>query len=106
MLFEHGEFGPTDTEATAIPLFFFTLGITAQAIIQILPRAFYAFAEYLDAGNTGVIAWLKYRLDGCFGGAAAHGGLALAVTLGALKQMVLLFFVLRESWEELTANGC
>jgi len=96
ILFEHGEFGPKDTEATAIPLFYFTLGITAQAIIQILPRAFYALQNTWMPVILGVIAmvasigWMIVLV-----GPLAHGGLALAVTLGALIQMFLLFFVLR-----------
>lgn len=96
VLFEHGEFGPLDTEATAIPLFYFTLGITAQAIIQILPRAFYALQNTWVPVILGVIAmaasiaWMFVLV-----GPLAHGGLALAVTLGALLQMLLLFVMLR-----------
>lgn len=96
VLFEHGEFGPQDTEATAIPLFYFTLGITAQAIIQILPRAFYALQNTWMPVVLGVIAmaasiaWMYVLVE-----PLAHGGLALAVTLGAIIQMLLLFLVLR-----------
>ncbi|RNC29908.1 MAG: putative lipid II flippase MurJ [Candidatus Dichloromethanomonas elyunquensis] len=96
VLFEHGKFTPMDTEATAIPLFYFTLGITAQAIIQILPRAFYALQNTWMPVVLGVvamaasIAWMYVLV-----GPLAHGGLALAVTLGAVIQMFLLFAVLR-----------
>ncbi|NLI92431.1 MAG: murein biosynthesis integral membrane protein MurJ [Peptococcaceae bacterium] len=96
VLFEHGEFGPKDTESTAIPLFYFALGITAQAIIQILPRAFYALQNTWMPVILGVvamaasIAWMYVLV-----GPLAHGGLALAVTLGAILQMFLLFAVLR-----------
>jgi len=96
ILFEHGAFNPADTEATAIPLFYFTLGITAQAIIQILPRAFYALQNTWLPVILGVISmaasivWMVVLI-----GPLAHGGLALAVTLGAVIQMFLLFFVLR-----------
>ncbi len=96
VLFEHGEFGPEDTAETAVPLFYFALGITAQAIIQILPRAFYALQNTWMPVILGVIAmgasiiWMIVLV-----GPLAHGGLALAVTLGAIIQMFLLFFVLR-----------
>ncbi len=96
VLFEHGKFGPEDTQATAIPLFYFTLGITAQAIIQILPRAFYALQNTWLPVILGVIAmvasivWMYVLV-----GPLAHGGLALAVTLGAVMQMLLLFLMLR-----------
>lgn len=96
VLFQHGEFGPADTEATAIPLFYFTLGITAQAIIQILPRAFYALQNTWVPVVLGVIA-MASSIAWMFAlvGPLAHGGLALAVTLGALTQMLLLFVMLR-----------
>lgn len=96
VLFEHGQFGPKDTEATAVSLFYFTLGITAQAIIQILPRAFYALQNTWIPVVLGVLAmaasivWMFVLV-----GPLAHGGLALAVTLGALIQMILLFIMLR-----------
>jgi putative peptidoglycan lipid II flippase len=72
------------------------LGITAQAIIQILPRAFYALQNTWMPVILGVIAmaasiaWMYILV-----GPLSHGGLALAVTLGAVIQMFLLFFVLR-----------
>lgn len=96
VLFEHGEFGPSDTVATAVPLFYFALGITAQAVVQILPRAFYALQNTWIPVILGVIAmaasiaWMFVLV-----GPLAHGGLALAITLGALLQMMLLFVVLR-----------
>lgn len=96
VLFEHGEFGPIDTEITAIPLFYFTLGITAQAIIQILPRAFYALQNTWLPVGLGVVA-MAVSIASMFMlvGHLAHGGLALAVTIGAIVHMLLLFIALR-----------
>lgn len=96
VLFEHGEFSAKDTAITAVPLLYFSLGITAQAIIQILPRAFYAFQNTWIPVVLGLIAmaasilWMFVLV-----GPLAAGGLALAVTLGAIIQMLLLFIVLR-----------
>jgi len=96
VLFEHGEFTPRDTELTAIPLLFFALGITAQAIIQVLPRAFYALQNTWLPVILGILAMLA-SIGWMFVlvGPLAHGGLALAVTLGAVIQMILLFVFLR-----------
>lgn len=96
VLFEHGEFGPKDTQITAIPLFYFCLGITAQALVQILPRAFYALQNTWMPVVLGVLAmaasigWMFILI-----GPLKHGGLALAITLGAVIQAFLLFVVLR-----------
>ncbi len=96
VLFEHGEFGPIDTEITAIPLFYFTLGITAQAIIQILPRAFYALQNTWMPVGLGVVAMAASIASMFFlVEYLAHGGLALAVTIGAIVHMFLLFVALR-----------
>lgn len=96
VLFEHGEFTPVDTEITAIPLFYFTLGITAQAIIQILPRAFYALQNTWLPVGLGLVA-MAASIASMFilVKPLAHGGLALAVTFGAIVHMLLLFIALR-----------
>ena len=96
VLFEHGEFDHVDTEITAIPLFYFTLGITAQAIIQILPRAFYALQNTWVPVGTGLVA-MAASIASMFllVKPLAHGGLALAVTIGAVVHMLLLFMSLR-----------
>lgn len=96
VLFEHGKFKPLDTEITAVPLFYFALGITAQAIIQILPRAFYALQNTWMPVGLGLIA-MAASIASMFVlvGPLAHGGLALAVTIGAIVHMILLFIVLR-----------
>jgi hypothetical protein len=96
VLFEHGSFKPPDTEITAIPLFYFALGITAQAIIQILPRAFYALQNTWMPVGLGLVA-MAASIASMFilVGPLAHGGLALAVTIGAIVHMILLFVVLR-----------
>ncbi|AFV03589.1 hypothetical protein UNSWDHB_1692 [Dehalobacter sp. UNSWDHB] len=96
VLFQHGEFSAGDTDIMAVPLLYFSLGITAQAIIQILPRAFYAMQNTWIPVILGLVAmavsiiWMYILV-----GPLACGGLALAVTLGAIMQMLLLFIVLR-----------
>ncbi len=97
VLFEHGEFTSKDTAHTAIPLFFFALGIVAQAVIQILPRAFYALQDTWTPVILGVIGMAvnilaMYALIGPL----AHGGLALATSIAAVVNMLLLFYKLRQ----------
>lgn len=97
LLFQHGEFSANDTLLTAIPLCFFCLGMTAQAVIQILPRAFYALQNTWTPVFIGLlamifsIAWMFILV-----GPLAHGGLALAFSLGVVLQMLLLFVFLRK----------
>jgi putative peptidoglycan lipid II flippase len=97
LLFEHGEFGAADTEATAAPLYFFALGITAQAVLQILPRGFYAMQNTWLPVLVGTIAMAAtVALMFLLVGPLAHGGLAFATSLGIIFQDLLLFFILRQ----------
>ncbi|MDR1960955.1 MAG: murein biosynthesis integral membrane protein MurJ [Gracilibacteraceae bacterium] len=97
LLFEHGEFGPADTAATAMPLYFFAFGISAQAVLQILPRGFYAMQNTWMPVLLGAVAMAAtVAMMFLFIGPLAHGGLALATSLGVMLQDVLLYFVLRQ----------
>ncbi|MDR1603846.1 MAG: murein biosynthesis integral membrane protein MurJ [Gracilibacteraceae bacterium] len=96
LLFEHGAFGPDDTATTAIPLLFFALGISAQAVLQILPRGFYALQNTWIPVLLGTVAMaLTVALMFLLIGPLRHGGLALATSIGVVVQDILLFFVLR-----------
>lgn len=97
VLFEHGQFTADDTLMMAIPLFYFSIGITSQAVIQILPRAFYALQDTWTPVILGIIAMAvnilaMYLLIGPL----AHGGLAFATTIAAFVNMLLLFYLLRK----------
>lgn len=98
-LFQHGKFTANDTLLTSIPLFFFCLGMTAQAVIQILPRAFYAMQNTWTPVFIGLAAML-FSIIWMFilVGPLAHGGLALASSLGVVLQMILLLFFYAGSW--------
>ena len=96
ILFEHGQFTAKDTATMAIPLLFFSLGISSQAVIQILPRAFYAIKDTWTPVVLGIIAMAvnvlaMYLLVGPL----AQGGLAFATTIAAFVNMILLFYLLR-----------
>ncbi|MFZ3132594.1 MAG: murein biosynthesis integral membrane protein MurJ, partial [Desulfosporosinus sp.] len=96
VLFQHGHFTAQDTLNTAIPLFYFAVGISSQSVIQILPRAFYALQDTWTPVILGIIAMIvnilaMYLLIGPL----AHGGLAFATTIAAFVNMILLYYVLR-----------
>lgn len=97
VLFQHGQFSADDTLTMAIPLFYFSLGISSQAVIQILPRAFYALKDTWTPVILGIISMVvnilaMYVLIGPL----AHGGLAFATTIAAFVNMLLLFYLLRK----------
>ncbi|MDA8227369.1 MAG: murein biosynthesis integral membrane protein MurJ [Desulfitobacterium hafniense] len=96
VLFEHGAFSSQDTILTAIPLFYFALGISAQSVIQILPRMFYALQDTWTPVILGLVAMAfnilcMYLLIKPL----QHGGLAFATSLAALFNMFWLLYILR-----------
>lgn len=97
VLFEHGEFTANNTLTMAIPLFYFSIGISSQAVIQILPRAFYALQDTWTPVILGIIAMaINVLAMVLLVGPLAHGGLAFATTIAAFVNMLLLFYLLRK----------
>ncbi len=96
VLFQHGNFNAQDTLTTAIPLFYFAIGISAQSVIQILPRAFYALQDTWTPVIMGIISMVVNVIAMVLLiGPLAHGGLAFATTIAAIVNMMLLFYMLR-----------
>lgn len=96
VLFQHGQFSANDTFTTAIPLFYFAIGISSQSVIQILPRAFYALQDTWTPVILGIIAMVVNVIAMVLLiGPLAHGGLAFATSIAAVVNMVLLFYMLR-----------
>jgi putative peptidoglycan lipid II flippase len=91
VLFERGEFGPGDTAATATALAWYAVGLPGFAGARIAAQAFYAVgaagtAVRLGMFSVGVNVAAALLLMGPLG----HGGLALAASLGAYANLVLL----------------
>lgn len=97
VLFQHGAFTAEDTVATAIPLLYFAVGISAQSVIQILPRMFYALQDTWTPVILGIISMVANVIFMfLLVKPLQAGGLAFATSLAAVVNMVLLFYVLRK----------
>lgn len=84
LLFERGLFSRESTQAVAWALLFYTVGLFAHAMIEILARGFYAIHDTrtpltFSAGGMLLNLVLSFVLMGYLG----HGGLALAMSLAA-----------------------
>ncbi|AHF07878.1 murein biosynthesis integral membrane protein MurJ [Desulfitobacterium metallireducens] len=102
VLFQHGAFTAEDTAATAIPLFFFAVGISAQSIIQILPRMFYALQDTWTPVTLGIISMIANIIFMLLLVKPLQaGGLAFATSLAAVVNMVMLFYVLRKRLKQI-----
>jgi len=104
LIFEHGQFTPLDTQATAWALLFYGLGLAAHALVEIVTRAFYALHDTRTPVLVGggamllniLLSLLLIRVIGQPASLAQgpFAGLALANTLATtLEGLALLWLI-------------
>jgi putative peptidoglycan lipid II flippase len=95
LLFERGEFNGTSTLMTADALGYFALGLWAVAGSRVLVGAWYAIGRAYVTVWTGVGALaLNVLLSILFVGPFGHSGLALAISVAAIANLLGLFSLL------------
>lgn len=96
LLFMGGQFDYVKAVNSGQALFYYSLGLSFVALIRVLAPAFYALKDTRTPVWTALISFL---LNVCFSlvlmGPLKHGGLALATTLSACFNMLLLLWFLR-----------
>jgi putative peptidoglycan lipid II flippase len=97
LLFEHGEFDAAATAVTASALLFYCIGLWAQAGVEVLSRGFYALSDTATPVKAAVFAMvINLVLSPILGDLMGFEGLALALSLAAIAEAVLLYLLLRE----------
>ncbi len=96
LIYERGEFDHSDTLLTAVPLLYFSIGMWAYALADVLPRAFYAMQDSRTPVKIALVAvvidaTLSFLLVGPFG----LGGLAFAFSVATMVHATLLLWALR-----------
>lgn len=96
-LFGHGAFTPHDVTMTSRSLVAYAVGLMALISIKILAPAYYARQDFktpvlVGIGTLVVTQGLNYLLIGPL----AHVGLALAISLGAILNALILLIGLRQ----------
>jgi len=96
LLLQHGSFDARSTHIVADALLFYSLGLAAQALIEILSRGFYA---QRDTRTPVMLALVSMALNVGFSlllrGPLGYRGLALALSLAVMVESASLFLVLR-----------
>lgn len=98
LLFETGEFGPSDTQATAYALLFYSLGLVAHSGIQIITRIYYSLQDTKTPVKVGLLSvvvnttvcLLLLRLTDM-----KHGALALGYSVSGTINFFLYLILLR-----------
>ncbi|WP_227767546.1 murein biosynthesis integral membrane protein MurJ [Zhaonella formicivorans] len=97
LIFEQGKFTPEATQATAVALFFYSIGIFAYSAIHVLSRAFYALKDTTTPVTMGSLAMLlNLVLNLLLIKPMAHGGLAFAYSIAGIFNMLILLWILRK----------
>lgn len=95
LAFERGSFDEAATGMTALALGYYTIGLLGAAAAQILARAFYSLQDTLTPVKVGIAtALVNTGFALVLVKPLAHGGLALANSLGFLFNSGVLMYVL------------
>lgn len=97
LIYQRGEFTFSDTALTAWALLFFCVGMWAYALLDVVPRAFYALQDTRTPLKIALIAVsVDILLSLLLIGPLRLGGLALAFSLATTLQVLLLLAALRD----------
>jgi len=104
LLFQQGQFTAANTHATAVALFYYSVGLFAYSALQIMNRVFYSMEDTITpvvvaiasiGVNIGASLWLIKPMQ--------HGGLALAFTIAGITNLLLLLVIFK--WRLKSIDG-
>jgi len=96
-LWERGEFSSITTEGTSIALLYYSVGLCAYCGIKVIVPAFYSLQDTKTPAKVGVFSMLlNIILNLILMGPLKHGGLALATSIAALFNVIILIYFLRK----------
>jgi putative peptidoglycan lipid II flippase len=95
LLFNHGQWTVSATEQTAFALLFFSLAVAPLAVVEVLPRVFYAMKDTVTPVRIAVAvvvldAMLSVLFVNVLPRDSGQGGLALATAIASLAQALWL----------------
>ena len=108
ILFERGAFTAQSTHYVAVALAWFALGLIAHAALELIARAFYALKDSTRPALLSVLSMvlnvgLSFIFSRLFAqwGWLAFGGLALAMSLSTIIEVIVLFVLLGRRFPEI-----
>ncbi|MFH1836667.1 MAG: murein biosynthesis integral membrane protein MurJ [Candidatus Omnitrophota bacterium] len=95
ILFQRGAFGAYSTEITSSALFFYAFGLTAYAGIKVLVSAYYSMGDTRTPVKTAAVSLIvNVLLNVILMWPLKIGGLALATSIAAISNFVILYIFL------------
>ena len=97
LLFQHGAFGAQDVQLTADALLYYGMGLWSFAAVRIVLNVYFAIKDTRTPVRVAMVAIVVNLVCGVvLMGPMGHTGLALALTLASVVQLLLLVAVLRK----------
>lgn len=105
-LFQYDEFTPYATVMSGKSLLAYSLGLPAFILIKVFATGFFSRQDTKTPVKVGAIAmFVNIGLNYLLIGLLAHAGLALATSLSAILQALLLFWLLRKEAVYVPGSG-
>ena len=112
LLFQRGEFNAEAARLTAYALLYYAIGLWAFSAVRIVTATFFALQDTRTPVMTAAIAiFVNILLGTVLMRPLAHGGLALAVSLASIVNLLLLIKALSTKlgslgWRSILASTC
>lgn len=105
LFFQQGSFGGTDTSLVAGDLYYYSLGIFAYSVLQLLNRIFYSLRDTVTPVLTGIVAVaLNIWFSRVLVASMQDRGLALAYSLAGIMNILIMTAVLKRRLGSI--DGC
>jgi putative peptidoglycan lipid II flippase len=96
LIYEHGIFSRAATNMTASALLYYSIGLFAYACVRLITMSFYALKDTKTPVKIGIyIVFINIALDLILIRYLAHSGLALATSVAAILNLIILLKVLQ-----------
>ncbi len=96
LIYEHGTFDRVATNMTASALLYYSIGLFAYACIRLITMSFYALKDAKTPVKIGIyIVFINIALDLFLVRYLAHSGLALATSVAAILNLIILVKALK-----------
>ena len=97
LIYEHGIFSRAATNMTASALLYYSIGLFAYACVRLITMSFYALKDTKTPVKIGIyIVIVNIALDMILIRYLAHSGLALATSVAAILNLIILLKVLQD----------
>ena len=97
LIYEHGIFSRVATNMTASALLYYSIGLFAYACVRLITMSFYALKDTKTPVKIGIyIVFINIALDLILVRYLAHSGLALATSVAAILNLIILVKALKD----------